>query len=183
MRTGEKGVAALEFALILPLLLVMVFGIVDFGRLIQAHLIATNVSREGGSLASRGIKSGTDLLNMLQSSGTPLDLNGSGIIYVSDIKAGTSSAAPNPFIASQISKGNLGVNSGIRTGLSSLGLSQPLYQHLIFKNSQNTSDIAEIWVVEVYYKYKPITPLPNFITGILATPGYDGMVICGRSVF
>ena len=85
MRTGKKGVAALEFALILPLLSVMVFGIVDLGRLIQSHLIITNVSREGGSLASRGIKSGNDLINMLQSSGTPLDLNGSGIIIMIQI--------------------------------------------------------------------------------------------------
>jgi hypothetical protein len=180
---GKKGVAVVEFALILPLLIVLVFWIVDFGRLIQAHLIITNVSREGGNLASRGIKSGNDLVNMLQSSATPLDLNGLGKIFVSRIKAGTSSASPNPFIASQFSVGNLGVSSEIRNGLSGLGLSQTLYQHLTFQSLQNTSDIAEIWVVEVYYRYKPITPLPNFITGALATPGFDGKVIRSKSVF
>jgi hypothetical protein len=183
LNMGKKGIAALELALILPILLVLVFGIIDFGRLIRARLIVTNVSREGGSLASRAVSSGNDLLSMLQSSGTPLDLNGLGKIYVSKIKAGTSTT-PNPSIDSQVSKGNLAVSSGIRNGLPGLGLSDALYQHLRFEGPpQNTSDIAEVWVVEVYYKYKPITPLPNFITGILVTPGYDGMIIGSKSVF
>jgi hypothetical protein len=183
LRMGEEGIAAVELALILPLLLVMVFGIIDFGRLIQANLIVTNVSREGGNMASRGFKSGDDLISMLQSSGTPLDLNGSGRIYVSRIKAGTSRTAPNPSIDPQFSKGNLGISSNILSGLPHLGLSDGLYRHLVFEDSQQASDIAEIWVVEVYYKYKPITPLPNFIAGILVTPGYDGRIIGSKSVF
>jgi len=183
LRTGETGIAAVELALILPLLLILVFGIIDFGRLIQASLIVTNVSREGGSMASRGFKSGVDLLSLLQSSGTPLDLDGLGKIYVSRIKAGTSGAAANPSIDQQLSKGGLGISSNIGSGLPHLGLSNALYQHLVFENSQQASDIAEIWVVEVYYKYKPITPLPNFITTILVTPGYDGRIVGSKSVF
>ena len=177
LNMGKKGIAALELALILPILLILVFGIIDFGRLIQARLIITNVSREGGSLASRGFKSGDDLLTMLQASGTPLDLNGSGKIYVSRIGHGTSLRNPNPYIdpSSSVSKGNLGVSSQIRTNVTNLGLSAAIYNHLIFEGPpQNTSDIAEVWVVEVYYKYKPITPLPNFIRKYPDTPGYDG---------
>ena len=180
---GEEGVAAVELALILPLLLMMAFGIIDFGRLIRANLIVTNVSREGGSMASRGFRSGDDLLKMLQSSGTPLDLNGSGRIYVSRIRAGTSRTAPNPSIDPQLAKGNLDISSSIRSGLPRMGLSDGVYRHLIFEDSQQASDIAEIWVVEVYYKYQLITPLPNFITGILVTPGYDGRIIGSKSVF
>ena len=180
----EKGAAAAELALILPILLVLVFGIIDLGRLIQERLILTNVSREGGSLASRGFTSGNDLLNMLQASGTPLDLDGSGKIYVSRIRAGTSKAAPDPYIEEpQLSKGTLGVSSRIHSGISNLGLSEALYQHLKFKEPQNTSDIGEVWVVEVYYEYRPITPLPKFIKGIFVTPGYDGMIIGSKSVF
>ncbi len=52
---GESGVAALELALILPLVLMMTFATVDLGMLIQARLVLTNVAREGGSLASRDI--------------------------------------------------------------------------------------------------------------------------------
>jgi hypothetical protein len=186
LNMGKKGIAALELALILPILLVLVFGIIDFGKLIQARLIVTNVSREGGSLASRAVNSGNDLLSMLQSSGTPLDLNGLGKIYISRIRAGISLGSPNPYIDpnSSWSAGSLGVSSQIQTNVTNLGLSAALYNHLKFEGPpQNTSDISEVWVVEVYYKYKPITPLPNFITGILVTPGYDGMIIGSKSVF
>jgi hypothetical protein len=194
LKMGKKGIAALELALILPILLILVFGIIDFGRLIRARLIVTNVSREGGSMASRSFKSGDDLLTMLQSSGAPLDLNGLGKIYISRIRMGKSLGSPNPYIdlPSSVSKGNLGVSSAIGSGLPRLGLSDALYQHLKFEGPpQNTSDISEVWVVQVYYKYKPITPLPNFITGILVTPGidsvtgkpYDGMIIGSKSVF
>jgi hypothetical protein len=185
LKVGERGVAALELALILPMLLIMAFWVIDFGRLIQARLIVTNVSREGGSLASRDISFGADLL---QSSGAPLDLNGSGRIYVSKIKAGTSITAPdphpNPYIDpnSSWSAGSLGVSSVIG-GQSYLGLSPALYNHLVFNPVNQTSDIAEVWVVEVYYKYKSITPLPKFIQNILITPGYDGMIIGSKSVF
>ena len=188
LNMGKKGIAALELALILPILLILVFGIIDFGRLIQARLIVTNVSREGGSLASRSVSSPNDVLNiltMLQASGTPLDLNGSGRIYVSRIRAGTSISNPNPYIDTSLSKsrGSLVYPSRIGGG-PPLGLSEALYQHLEFEGPpQNTSDIAEIWVVEVYYKYKPITPLPKFIENILITPGYDGSIIGSKSVF
>jgi hypothetical protein len=186
LKMGKKGIAALELALILPILLMLVFGIIDFGRLIRARLIVTNVSREGGSLVSRSFKSGDDLLTMLQSSGAPLDLNGLGNIYISRIGAGTSLGSPDPYIDLQrsVSKGNLSVSSQIQTNVTNLGLSAALYQHLRFEGPpQNTSDIAEVWVVEVYYKYEPITPLPRFIQNILIKPGYDGLIIGSKSVF
>ena len=45
---------------------------------------------------------------------------------------------------------------------------------------KNASDISEVWVVEVYYNYMPITPLPKFITGIFGT---GGMIIGSKSIF
>lgn len=43
----ERGVAAVEFAIILPLLMMLVFGIVEFGRAYQARLAVTHAAREG----------------------------------------------------------------------------------------------------------------------------------------
>jgi Flp pilus assembly pilin Flp len=171
---GEKGVAAVEFALILPMLLVMVFGIIDIGRLIQAKLIITSVSREGGSLASRedlgDASSRLNLLTMLQASGKPLNLNGSsGRIYISRIRAGVSVTSP-PDVERLVDGGSLSVPSIIGNAiLPYKGLSWDIYKHLVFLPApQNTSDISAVTVVEVYYRYTPITPLPNFITGILS---------------
>jgi Flp pilus assembly protein TadG len=44
---GQKGVAAIEFALVLPLLLVLVFGIIEFSVLLYDKAMITNASREG----------------------------------------------------------------------------------------------------------------------------------------
>lgn len=46
-RTKETGAVAVEFALILPLLLVLLFGIVEFGLLLYNQQVITNASREG----------------------------------------------------------------------------------------------------------------------------------------
>ena len=178
----EKGIASLELALILPVLMILAFGLIDLGGLIHARLVITNVSREGGSLASRGIKVGNDLLLMLMASGTPLDLNTSGKIYVSKITAGATADAPNPAISTQINQGNLAVNSVIDKGQPFLGLSSTLYNHLVFNHANQTSDLSEITVVEVFYIYRPITPLPNFIENILLDNG-DGKIISSKAVF
>ncbi|MEM7286963.1 MAG: TadE family protein [Actinomycetota bacterium] len=44
---GDRGVTAVEFAIILPLLLLLVFGIIEFGRAYQARLTVTHAAREG----------------------------------------------------------------------------------------------------------------------------------------
>lgn len=43
----ERGVAAVEFALVLPLLLILMFGIVEFGLAWYSKQVLTNASREG----------------------------------------------------------------------------------------------------------------------------------------
>lgn len=43
----DRGAAALEFAILAPLLLVLIAGIVEFGRMYQAQLAVTSAAREG----------------------------------------------------------------------------------------------------------------------------------------
>jgi Flp pilus assembly protein TadG len=48
---GERGAALVEFALALPLLLVIIAGIVDFGFAFQRYEVVTNAAREGARMA------------------------------------------------------------------------------------------------------------------------------------
>jgi hypothetical protein len=48
---SESGAELVEFALVLPLLLVIFGGIVDFGLLLQRQQVVTNAAREGARLA------------------------------------------------------------------------------------------------------------------------------------
>ena len=47
----QKGAELIEFALVMPLLLLLVLGIVDFGFLFQRFEVVTNAAREGARLA------------------------------------------------------------------------------------------------------------------------------------
>jgi hypothetical protein len=47
----ERGAELIEFALVLPLLLLLVLGIVDFGFLFQRLEVVTNAAREGARIA------------------------------------------------------------------------------------------------------------------------------------
>ncbi len=46
-RRGQRGVSAVEFALILPLLVILLFGIVEFSLILYNKQVITNASREG----------------------------------------------------------------------------------------------------------------------------------------
>jgi len=50
----DRGAAAVEFALLLPLLALLVFGIVDFGRALNAQITLTQAAREGARMAALG---------------------------------------------------------------------------------------------------------------------------------
>ena len=45
--TDQKGVAIVEFALVLPVLVILVFGMIEFGLLLYNQQVITNASREG----------------------------------------------------------------------------------------------------------------------------------------
>jgi Flp pilus assembly protein TadG len=54
IRGRDRGAAAVEFALLLPLLLLIVFGIIDFGRMLNAQITLTQAAREGARLEALG---------------------------------------------------------------------------------------------------------------------------------
>lgn len=46
-RRADRGAAAVETALVLPLLLMVVFAMIDFGRMLNAQIRVTEAAREG----------------------------------------------------------------------------------------------------------------------------------------
>ncbi len=51
-RPRRRGVSAVEFALVLPVLLTLVGGAVDFGRCFYTYIAVTNAARVGAEYAS-----------------------------------------------------------------------------------------------------------------------------------
>lgn len=48
---SECGAEVIEFAIVLPLLLLIIFGMVDFGFLFQRYVVLTNAAMEGARVA------------------------------------------------------------------------------------------------------------------------------------
>ena len=66
LRAG-RGQSLVEFALVLPILMIMVFGIIDFGMGLRSYISLTNATREGARFAAVGNPAGA----------YPTDCNGS----------------------------------------------------------------------------------------------------------
>jgi Flp pilus assembly protein TadG len=53
-----RGQSLVEFALVLPLLMILVFGIIDFGMGLRSYISLTNATREGARFAAIGGSAG-----------------------------------------------------------------------------------------------------------------------------
>ena len=71
---GSSGQSMIEFALVLPMLLVLVFGIVEFGNAWRHYQLITNTAREGARIAVLPSSTATIVDSVIDDR-----LNGSGL--------------------------------------------------------------------------------------------------------
>ena len=104
-RRAARGIAAVEFAIVLPLLAVLLFMVVDLSRAIQAKIILLNISREGANLASRSTTdlngSSQTIMDALAASTPPLDMNKRGMIYITKIMGYTAKSGLRNIVLEQ----------------------------------------------------------------------------------
>jgi Flp pilus assembly protein TadG len=94
-RRGRScGAAAVETALLLPLLVLLALPAADLARALQARLILDAISREGASLAARGTlplkDAGQSIMDTLAATAPPLDMRRDGMLFVSRIMGSAS---------------------------------------------------------------------------------------------
>lgn len=82
----QKGAAAVEMALVLPLLLVVAFGLFEFARGILANNVITGISREGANLYSRTGTPPGDIMTALAGTASQVNMMDNGIIYMTRIQ-------------------------------------------------------------------------------------------------
>lgn len=173
---SQKGMASFEFMSVAGVIMALAFGVVEFGSLIQDQSVVTNVTREGGSLASRDLKNGSDLLGLLEASTWPLNFSCPDDdvncvpseqeekfkMYVAKIDAGTSQD-PEPVCSYQESGELDGI--GITTPLedTNCGLTTTLWNMLKYDATLQTTILTQLTVMKVYYRHDPLTPLPGLL--------------------
>jgi hypothetical protein len=104
-RRRAAGIASIELALILPVIVVLFLGLVDIARGIQANMILINLSREGANLASRLNLPLTDsaqtIIGQVAMSAPPLDMNRQGMLYITRVMGQTSGSTTRTIVLEQ----------------------------------------------------------------------------------
>jgi len=187
IRSRQRGIAAVELALLLPILSILLFGVIDFFRALQANIIMTNIGREGANLVSRGgtgVETGSqDIIYALMATAPPLNVNQQGMIYITRVMGVAGSGGTTSVVTDQYrwddTVRRLGVNksgyvpvSRVYNGCmawsngtcTNLGGTKPTVTTM----SGKLRDGEVITVVETFYKYDMM--LTNFSIAGLSLP-------------
>lgn len=86
-RKSERGVAAVEMAILLPLLVAIALPVIDFARNMQAQMILINMSREGANLAARSSLTFPmqTIMTSLTSTSPPLNMGTGGKVFITEL--------------------------------------------------------------------------------------------------
>jgi len=176
MLRGDGGQSMLEFAIVLPLLMVLVLGVLDVSYALLDQHVITKLAREGSNLISRDASlqdAGTALGSM---STRPVDFAGghSKVIF-SVIKQVATSGAANfgqPVLYQRYEYGSLSNSSYLRTrGSVSFG---PAPDYQAANSDTNTSlqvtnlppnllvNGGLLYITEIYTQHQLLTPLNRF---------------------
>ena len=189
-RGRERGLAAVELALLMPMLVILALCAIDGARALQANIIITNIAREGANLASRGgtdLEDGSqDIIYAVMSSAPPLNVNQQGMMYITrvmgvgttrsvvldqyrwdDAARGLGARKSSYQPASRIHACGSWNNAGRCTGISST--SRPTAQVLTGK----LDDGEIVYVVETFYKFDMLVNAFTFGKDALPVFGPD----------
>jgi len=76
VRQRERGAALVELAIALPLLMVVLFGAIDFGRAFRTAMIVTNAARAGAQFGSQTSINSGNTTQMIATANQVLSANG-----------------------------------------------------------------------------------------------------------
>ena len=114
--TSGRGQSLIEFAIILPILMLIVLGVVEVGMVLLDEHVVTRLSREGSNLISRDTSLETAAEVMASMSARPVDFaNGSKVIFTV-LKRGATTGTANYDRLVMYQRAEFGNFSG--TGLS-----------------------------------------------------------------
>ena len=172
-RAGEQGQGLIEFAMLLPMLIIIVLGVVEIGYALVDQHVVTKITREGSNLISRDISlqdAGAAIKNMKT---RPVDFNTGSRLIFSVVKKVATIGAPNfdkVILYQRYEFGALSAPSVLKTkGPASFG-GAPNYEaansdtntNLQITNLPGNIIVASggmAYVTELYTTHSLITPL------------------------
>ncbi len=174
--TSSSGQSVVELALVLPLVLLIVFGVIETGYALLDQHIVTKLTREGSNLISRDTPLDEAASAMTSMSTRPVDFSDGSKLVFSVVKRGGSTGTPNYdrlILYQRYEQGNLSVPSRLTTrGSGSFG-GAPNYEAVNSDTNINlqltnvpddlvTDPGGLIYVTEVFTRHPLLTPLAGF---------------------
>ena len=175
--SSSSGQSVIEFALVMPVVVVLVLGVIELGYALQDQHLITKLTREGSNLISRDttVQDAATAIKAMSSAPVNFD-NGSSKIIFSVIKRGATTGSANydkMVLYQRYEYGTFGGLSHITTaGGGSFG-GAPDYAAA---NSDNNAGLqvtglppdlvsvkgGMIYVTEIYTKHTLLTPFDRF---------------------
>ena len=171
---GDSGQALLEFALVVPVVLVLALGVVEVGYALLDQHIVSKLAREGANLISRDTSLADAATAMANMSSRPVNFsNGSSKVIFSVVKNVATVGASNynkPVLYQRYAYGSLTGSSTLNNSGGTFG-SGPEFQAV---NSDNDASLqvtnlpvtvslgGMLYVAEIYTRHPLITPLDQF---------------------
>lgn len=159
-RARNRGAAMAELAVLLPVVITTLLAVIDFGRLVYCHQVATDLTREAANLVSRGT-SATDAWNAAAAADGPIQIDDDGAMIVSVIRRKTATD-PTPWIFEQTTNGPL------KTVKSKIGT---LNKKATVPHITSLATGVTVTAVELYHGFAPV-----FASGDLALKFYPQTV-------
>jgi Flp pilus assembly protein TadG len=172
----SKGQSLIEFAIILPFLVLLSFGVAEIGFLLLDQHVVTKLTREGSNLISRNTTLQDGMTAMTAMSARPVDFSSRSKLIFSVIKKGATTGTANYdriFLYQRFEYGAIGGASHITTAGSGAFGGPPNYEAV---NSDNNTGLqvtnapanlitprgGMIYITEIYNTHQLLTPVANF---------------------
>lgn len=192
-RKSERGVAAVELALLLPMLVILALCAIDGARALQANIIMTNIAREGANLAARGgtdLEDGSqDIIYAVMSSAPPLNVNQQGMMYITRVMGVTGTGGTRSVVLDQYRWDDAARSLGARK--SAYQPASRIYSCGSWSNAGKCSSVSStsrpaapvltgklddgeiVYVVETFYKFDMLVSAFTFKENALPAFGPD----------
>jgi len=187
-QTDERGQTIIEFALVVPLVLLLCLGLAELGFALADQQVVTKLTREGSNLISRD-STLQDAANAMKGmSSRPVDFtNGSSKLIFSVLKRGATTGTANfdqVILYQRYEYGSLPNQSFLQTAGSASFAGPPNYEG---NNSDNNTNLrvtnvpanivsvigGMIYITEIYSTHPQITPLANMFGVSVPTTLYS----------
>ena len=177
--TSEHGQSLLEFAFIMPLVLLLALGVIEVSYALLDQHVVTKLTREGSNLISRDVKISDVETAMRTMSTRPVDFNTRSRMILTVLRKGGTPGTPNydrVIVYQRYAFGSLtgtGYSSALQTAGTGAYRGSPDYEAV---NADTDTRIQvsslpagltmdrgnTIYVTEIYTRHDLLTPLSGF---------------------